>query len=78
VHIVDICAAYTLDERIIKCLQRKENLVDSFKSEIEAQKDNKTIGDFIFRKTIGGRTINKKIKGLDKSDLLEAKNENLY
>lgn len=52
VHIVDICAADTLDERILKCLWKKENLVDSFKSEIEKQKDNKQefIKNFIYKR----------------------------
>ena len=31
VHIVDICASDTLDERILKCLDKKENLVDSIR-----------------------------------------------
>jgi SNF2 family DNA or RNA helicase len=39
VNITDICAAYTLDERILKCLYRKEKLVDNFKTEIEKKKD---------------------------------------
>lgn len=34
VHIIDICANGTLDERILRCLHRKENLVESFKREI--------------------------------------------
>jgi len=58
VHYVDICAAYTLDERILKCLERKENLVDSFKEEIEEQKDNKELfaERFIYYKDYKGRT----------------------
>ena len=39
VHIVDICASDTLDERILKCLDKKENLVDSIRCEIEENKD---------------------------------------
>jgi len=39
VHIVDICAANTLDERVLKCLERKEDLVDDFKNELEQQKE---------------------------------------
>ena len=39
VHIVDICASDTLDERILKCLDKKENLVDSIKYKIEENKD---------------------------------------
>lgn len=41
VHIIDICAKDTLDERILDCLLRKEDLVDSFKSQIDKQKDKK-------------------------------------
>lgn len=39
VHYVDICAADSLDEKILECLSRKENLVDAFKNELEEQKD---------------------------------------
>lgn len=48
VHYVDICAAYTLDERILKCLQRKENLVESFKSELEEQKSMSVVEKYIY------------------------------
>lgn len=41
VHIVDIYAYNTIDERIMDCLGRKENLVEWFKKEIERQKDIK-------------------------------------
>ena len=41
VHIVDIYAEGTIDERIMDCLSRKENLVEWFKGEIERQKDVK-------------------------------------
>jgi len=65
VHIVDICASNTLDERIMKCLERKEDLVDSFKDEIESQKDNEYefIEKFIYGKNKKGRM---KIKGTEK------------
>lgn len=43
VHIIDICAADTIDQRISNCLWRKENLVDSFKREIERQKDKQSL-----------------------------------
>ncbi|WP_042761455.1 hypothetical protein, partial [Streptococcus sobrinus] len=43
VIIYDIMADKTLDERIIKCLWRKENLVDSFKFYIERMKDKKDL-----------------------------------
>lgn len=35
VHITDICASNTLDERILQCLWRKERLLDSIKREVE-------------------------------------------
>lgn len=41
VHIIDICASNTLDERILKCLYRKENMVDSFKAYIDHYKNDK-------------------------------------
>jgi len=40
-YITDICAQKTLDERILNCLTHKENLVDSFKCQLEIQKDKK-------------------------------------
>lgn len=40
VEIVDICAYNTIDEKILKCLWKKENLLDSIKGEIEKSKDN--------------------------------------
>lgn len=52
VHIIDIYARNTLDERILDCLWRKEKLVDSFKKEIEK---TKTITDL--RKWIDGTKI---------------------
>lgn len=52
VHIIDICAGWTLDENILKCLERKENLVDSFKKEIENQKDKSFIEKFIYKKKL--------------------------
>lgn len=72
VHIIDICAAWTLDERILKCLWRKENLVDSFKKEIEEQKDNKDlfVERFIYRKDYKGRT---KLKGIIRSEIKDIK-----
>jgi len=57
VHIIDICASHTLDERILKCLQKKEDLIDSFKAEIDRQKDNKEefIKTYIYKKDRKGR-----------------------
>lgn len=71
VHIIDICAAYTLDERIIKCLNNKENLLDSFKNELENQKDKETIISWIKNKDYRGKKYNKKINSISKEDLEE-------
>ena len=43
VHIIDICAEKTIDERISSSLSRKENLADSFKRKIDKIKDNKDL-----------------------------------
>ncbi|MBC8588074.1 helicase-related protein [Paratissierella segnis] len=56
VHYVDICAANTLDERILRCLQRKENLIESFKAELEEQKDISVVEKYIYYKDYKGRT----------------------
>jgi len=70
VHIIDLCASYTLDERILKCLWKKENLVDSFKSEIEKQKDNKQlfIESYIYKRDRKGRL---KIRGKVKETITD-------
>ncbi|MCG8514581.1 MAG: DEAD/DEAH box helicase [Halanaerobiales bacterium] len=49
VHIIDICADNSLDERILSCLWKKENLVDSFKRQLENQKDKKEFLSNYFR-----------------------------
>lgn len=57
VNIIDIAACDTLDERILKCLFRKERLIDSFKNFIEKMKDKKDVKaleDWL----IGKETIN--------------------
>lgn len=71
VHIIDICAGCTLDERILKCLEKKEDLVDSFKREIESKKDKSFIEDFIYKKTMSGKRYAKKVKSFDMSNLKE-------
>lgn len=72
VHIVDICASYTLDERIIKCLERKEDLLDSFINEMDEQKDKgEVLENWISIKDYRGKRHSKKIKAIDKSDLKE-------
>lgn len=71
VHIIDICASYTLDERIIKCLNNKENLLDSFKSELEEKKDEETIISWIRKKDWRCKRYNKKMESIYKEDLRE-------
>lgn len=48
VHIIDICANYTLDEQILKCLKKKEGMVETLKYQLEIQKDKKEyMRDFV-------------------------------
>lgn len=47
VNINDIIASETLDNRILKCLRRKEMLVDSFKTEIERNKNKDNLKRWI-------------------------------
>lgn len=68
---VDICAAYTLDERILKCLENKEDLVDSFKAELERTKDKEELFAWIQKKDSQGCKYRKRIKNLDRGDLLD-------
>jgi len=64
VHYIDICAANTLDERILKCLERKENLIDCFKYELEQQKNKKQelVELYIYGRDHKGRLKRKGIK----------------
>lgn len=39
VEIIDLCAANTIDEQILKCLWRKEGLLDSIKREVDKNTD---------------------------------------
>lgn len=43
VEIVDICAADTIDDFIIDCLTRKENLAEAFKREVAKRQDGKNL-----------------------------------
>lgn len=65
VHIVDICATNKLDERILDCLFRKENLVESFKQELEKQKDKRYLDLWL-----NGKPVHEK-KGTKKSGINE-------
>lgn len=47
VHIIDICASYTLDEKILRCLRGKENLLDTFKNQLDKMKDKNEILEWI-------------------------------
>ena len=71
VHYIDICAIGTLDERILKCLERKENLVESFKAEIEGQKDKNHLEAWINFKNKFGTKIVKKSEIKKYEDLME-------
>ena len=70
VHIIDICSSYTLDERIIKCLNKKESLLECFKAELEETKDTETIINFVTKK-YGKKSYTKKIFDINKGDLKE-------
>lgn len=50
VHIIDICCEKTIDEQILSCLIRKENLVDSFIKNI--RKEQKNAKDIQFQKCL--------------------------
>ncbi|MDU6263742.1 MAG: DEAD/DEAH box helicase [Anaerocolumna aminovalerica] len=62
VHYIDICAAYTLDERILECLRKKENLVECFKAELEDKKDINILEKYLYYKDYKGRTKLSKIE----------------
>jgi len=47
VHIIDLCSYGTIDERILKCLYKKEALVDRFKDNIDKQKDKNYLAKWI-------------------------------
>ena len=61
-----------LDESIIKCLQKKENLLDEFKKELDSKKDKEELISWIRKKDFSGRKYSKKIKAINKDDLKEA------
>lgn len=71
VLISDICAVNTLDERILKCLRRKENLADAFKNEISRQQDKEYLELWLHGKTFKGRNYRKKVKVNEYEDLKE-------
>lgn len=53
VYICDLYACNTLDERILECLSRKERLVDSFKAQIEKNKNKQSLREWIDGSVIG-------------------------
>ena len=71
VHIIDICAAYTLDESILDCLNRKENLLDRFKDDLAERNDVIETVNWITKKDYKGKKYSKKMNIIDKSDLKE-------
>ncbi len=56
VHYIDICCDNSLDVKILKCLNRKEDLIDSFKRELEETKDIDVVKKYIYYKDYKGRT----------------------
>lgn len=73
VEIIDICAYNTIDEKILKCLWKKENLLDSIKGEIEKSKDS-NFKEFL-KKTIYGSRYNHEM--FDCSELEDLNGENI-
>lgn len=59
VEIIDICAYNTIDEKILHCLWRKENLLDSIKEEIEKFNSNNFKENL--KKCIYGSRYNKEV-----------------
>jgi SNF2 family DNA or RNA helicase len=57
VTITDMFAHGTLDERILKCLEKKERLVDIFKSQLKNKKDKYELRKWIDGSEIGGEDI---------------------
>ncbi len=54
VHIIDIVCRHSIDARIHECLQRKENLIDSFRMEIAQNKDRIRVGRWLDVEDISG------------------------
>ncbi|AVF28867.1 DEAD/DEAH box helicase [Paenibacillus larvae] len=61
VHILDICARGTLDHRILTCLSRKEDLVESFKHYVENMKDRKDLSLLARAWVEGGKKVGESI-----------------
>ena len=67
IHIRDICAYNTLDERILGCLYRKEKLLEAFRNDIKNMENKNHIAEWIY--------CQKQNRGLmDCDDLEEARN----
>lgn len=73
VEIIDLCAYNTIDEKILKCLWKKENLLDSIKGEIEKFKD-KNFKE-VLKRTIYGSRYNQEV--FDCSELEESNGESI-
>lgn len=67
VHIIDICAADTLDERILSCLSGKKHLVNWFKDELNNAKDRTDLYEWLTKPT-----DRRKKEMVNKIDLKEA------
>lgn len=73
VEIIDICAYNTIDEKILDCLRRKENLLDSIKREIERSK-NKNFKETLKKSIYGSRY---KHEDFECSELEDMNGENI-
>lgn len=73
VEIIDICAYNTIDEKILSCLWKKENLLDSIKREIEKTQDNNL--KEALKKSIYGSKGNHEV--FDCSELEDVNGKNL-
>ena len=72
VHIIDICADNKFEERILKCLNNKENLLESIKAEIDKNGNVKEAFEswLYVRNNYNGKRKMKRKKAIDKSDLI--------
>lgn len=63
----DICMKNSLDERILNCLEKKENILQSFKKQIDAKKDSKEVfvKKYIYYKNVKRKERIKRIENED-------------
>lgn len=70
VEIIDIVADFTIEERIRKCLARKESLLHLFKDEISRGKKTEELREWLNTASFGGK-VRRKVSIYDCSDLEE-------